>query len=179
VAVVTRIEFALGDITRQPDCDAIVNAANTALAAGGGVCGAIHRAGGAEIARECVLVAPCATGDARITTGGRLPNRFVIHAVGPVWHGGGHGEARALAACHRRAVEVAAEHGCRSLAFPAVSTGIYGYPVEQAATVAVTAVTEAARRVGLTLARFVLFSDADLAVYRAAALAGGDAYAPT
>jgi len=171
---VVRIEAVRGDIT-QEQVDAIVNAANSALAGGGGVDGAIHRAGGPEIMAECRALGGCPTGDARATGAGRLAARYVIHAVGPVWRGGGEGEEELLASCHRRAVELAAGLGCRSLSFPAISTGIYGYPLERAAPVAVRAVREAAAgHAGLELVRFVLFSDDALAAF-ASALAGGDA----
>lgn len=135
------ITFVVGDLTAQ-HVDAIVNAANEALAPGGGVCGAIRRAGGDEIFDECARLGGCATGDAKATGAGRLPARYVIHAVGPVWHGGSSGEAGLLASAHRRSLEVAEELGCRTVAFPALSTGIYGYPVELAAPVAVGAVRE-------------------------------------
>ena len=137
------ITFVVGDLTRQR-VDAIVNAANEALAPGGGVCGAIRRAGGDEIFEECARLGGCATGDAKATRAGRLQARFVIHAVGPMWRGGGEGEPELLASAHRRALEVAEELGCRTIAFPALSTGIYGYPVELAAPVAVGAVRELA-----------------------------------
>jgi O-acetyl-ADP-ribose deacetylase len=133
------ITFVVGDLTEQR-VDAIVNAANEALAPGGGVCGAIRRAGGEEIFEECSRLGGCATGDAKATGAGRLPARYVVHAVGPVWEGGGSGEAELLASAYRRSLEVAEELGCRTIAFPALSTGIYGYPVEQAAPVAVEAV---------------------------------------
>ncbi len=133
------ITFVVGDLTTQ-EVDAIVNAANEALAPGGGVCGAIRRAGGDEIFEECARLGGCATGDAKATGAGRLPARFVIHAVGPVWHGGDHGEAELLASAYRRSLEEAEELGCRTIAFPALSTGIYGYPPEKAAPVAVSAV---------------------------------------
>ena len=119
------------------DTDAIVNAANESLAPGGGVCGAIHRAAGAELARACAAIGHCPTGQARITPGFRLPARYVIHAVGPVWRGGGEGEAELLASAYRSALRLASEHGLRSLAFPAISTGIYGFPLEQATGIAV------------------------------------------
>jgi len=135
------ITFVVGDLTAQ-HVDAIVNAANEPLAPGGGVCGAIRRAGGDEIFDECARLGGCATGDAKATGAGRLPARYVIHAVGPVWHGGSSGEAGLLASAHRRSLEVAEELGCRTVAFPALSTGIYGYPVELAAPVAVGAVRE-------------------------------------
>jgi O-acetyl-ADP-ribose deacetylase (regulator of RNase III) len=135
------IEFVVGDLT-QERVDAIVNAANAALAGGGGVDGAIHRAGGPEIMAECRQLGGCATGDAKATTAGQLPARWVIHAVGPVWRGGGEGEPELLASAHRRALEVARELGARSVAVPAISCGIYGYPAELAAPVAVGAAQE-------------------------------------
>jgi O-acetyl-ADP-ribose deacetylase (regulator of RNase III) len=135
------VAFVVGDLTQQR-VDAIVNAANEALAPGGGVCGAIRRAGGDEIFEEWARLGGCATGDAKATGAGRLPARFVIHAVGPVWSGGERGEAELLASAYRRSLEVAEELGCRTVAFPALSTGIYGYPVQAAAPVAVAAVRE-------------------------------------
>jgi O-acetyl-ADP-ribose deacetylase (regulator of RNase III) len=139
------ITFVVGDLTEQ-HVDAIVNAANEALVAGAGVCGAIRRAGGEEIFDECARLGGCATGDAKATGAGRLPARYVIHAVGPVWRGGSHDEAELLASAHRRALEVADELGCRTIAFPAISTGIYGYLPELAAPVAVSAVRELSDR---------------------------------
>ena len=133
------IEFVVGDLTQQ-DVDAIVNAANNSLLGGGGVDGAIHRAGGPEILAESRRLGGCATGDAKATTAGRLPARWVIHAVGPVWQGGTAGEAELLASAHRRSLEVARDLGARTVAFPAISCGVYGYPPEQAAPVAVEAV---------------------------------------
>ena len=130
------------DITSL-DTDAIVNAANEQLAPGGGVCGAIHRAAGPELAHGCALVAPCPTGEARLTPGFGLPARFVIHAVGPVWRGGTAGEAGLLSMAYRSALRLAVEHGLRSMAFPAISTGIYGYPLRLATEVAVNAVRTA------------------------------------
>ncbi len=132
-----RIVVERGDITTL-DVDAIVNAANTSLLPGGGVCGAIHRAAGPGLARECRTIGGCATGDARVTDGYDLPARWVVHAVGPVWHGGTDGEAELLASCYRRSVEVADDLGAASIAFPAISTGIFGYPSREAAEVAVT-----------------------------------------
>src|SRR5262245_46191631 len=121
----------LADITTL-DVDAIVNAANTSLAPGGGVCGAIHRAAGPELAQACAQVGGCPTGDARITLGFRLKARFVIHAVGPVWHGGNAGEPVLLASAYRASITLAKQHGLRSIAFPAISTGIFGYPLDAA-----------------------------------------------
>jgi O-acetyl-ADP-ribose deacetylase (regulator of RNase III) len=141
----TRFEVMEADITTL-DVDAIVNAANSQLLPGGGVCGAIHRAAGPELAEACAGLAPCPTGEVRVTPGFRLPARFVIHAVGPVWQGGAAGEDRQLAACYRAAIAEAARLGAASIAFPAISTGIYGYPPEQAAQVAVAAAREAAHR---------------------------------
>jgi O-acetyl-ADP-ribose deacetylase (regulator of RNase III) len=162
------IELVLGDITEQ-EVDAIVNAANPTLLGGGGVDGAIHRAGGPSILEECRRLGGCEPGDAKATRAGNLPARYVFHAVGPIWHGGEAGEEELLASCHRRAVELAEEHGCRSLAFPAISTGAYGYPVGLAAPVAIAATQEAlAAHPSVEVARFVFRDDATLAHYRAA-----------
>ncbi|HXY17693.1 MAG TPA: O-acetyl-ADP-ribose deacetylase [Gaiellaceae bacterium] len=130
------VTFVIGDLTEQ-QVDAIVNAANSSLLGGGGVDGAIHRRGGPAILAECRQLGGCATGDAKATTGGLLPARHVIHAVGPLWQGGRAGGAELLASAHRRALEVASGLGCRTVAFPAISCGIYGYPAELAARVAV------------------------------------------
>ena len=160
------IELVRGDITEQ-EVDAIVNAANSSLLGGGGVDGAIHRAGGPEILAECRRLGVCETGDAKATTGGLLPARHVIHTVGPVWRGGGEGEEELLASAHRRSLEVAAELRCRSVAFPAISTGVYGYPVELAAPVALAAVREAMVP-PIELVRFVLFSEEHLRAFEGA-----------
>ena len=152
-----RIECVEADITRETT-DAIVNAANASLLGGGGVDGAIHRAGGPAILAECRLLGGCETGEAKATTAGDLAARYVIHTVGPVWHAGTHGEAELLAACHRNTLAVADSLGCRSVSFPAISTGVYGYPLELAAPVAIGAVEEADTRVELV--RFCLFGRA-------------------
>lgn len=165
------LEAVRGDITEQT-VDAIVNAANESLLGGGGVDGAIHRAGGPAILAECRRLGGCATGDAKATTAGELPARHVIHTVGPVWRGGHEGEPELLASCHRRALEIAAELGCRSVAFPAISTGVYGFPVELAAPIAVAAVREGLRD-PVELVRFVLFSDGHLAAFRQSLLERG------
>ena len=158
----------VGDLTEQR-LDAIVNAANTSLLGGGGVDGAIHRAGGPEILAECRLLGGCDTGDAKATTAGRLPARWVVHAVGPVWRGGDEREAELLASAHRRSLEVAHDLGARTVAFPAISCGIYGYPPELAAPVAIEAVRPFETK--LDTIRFVFLQDELRAVFeRAAAL---------
>ena len=162
------IELVLGDITQQK-VDAIVNAANPSLLGGGGVDGAIHRAGGPAILAECRTLGGCDPGDAKATGGGNLPARHVIHAVGPIWHGGSDGEPELLASVHRRAIELADELGSKSVAFPAISTGAYGYPIELAAPVAMRATQEAlAAHPSVELARFVFRDDATRAKYEAA-----------
>ncbi len=161
-----RIELVLGDITKQ-EVDAIVNAANSSLLGGGGVDGAIHRAGGSAILEESRLLGGCDTGDAKATTAGKLPARHVIHTVGPVWQGGGAREDELLASCHRRSLEVAAELGSRTVAFPAISTGIYRFPVERAARIALrTTAAELERHPDIQEVRFVVFSDEHLQAFQ-------------
>ena len=156
------------DITTL-DVDAIVNAANETLLAGGGVCGAIHRAAGPELAEACRRVAPCPTGEARITPGFRLPARWVIHAVGPVWRGGSAGEAALLASAYRSALVLAGQPRLKSVAFPAISTGIFGYPLEPATRIAVTTIREClAGETSVTEVVFACFAEEVLSAYRGA-----------
>ncbi|MBW8882087.1 MAG: O-acetyl-ADP-ribose deacetylase [Asticcacaulis sp.] len=161
----TKIQAVQADITTL-DVDAIVNAANESLLGGGGVDGAIHRAAGSGLLDECRSLRGCKTGDAKITRGYRLPARFVIHTVGPVWRGGAEGEPELLASCYRRSLEVARDNGVRSVAFPAISTGIFGYPIEDATRVAVVTVQDCVYD-GLEDVVFACFSPRDLAIYRA------------
>jgi len=167
-AVTSGVEVVRGDLTEQ-HVDAIVNAANSSLLGGGGVDGAIHRRGGPAILAECRLLGGCATGDAKATTAGELPARWVIHTVGPIWRGGDAGEADLLASCHRRSLEVAHDLGARTVAFPATSCGIFGYPPQLAAGVALRAV----RGHDLDLVRFVLFGDETYEAFAAAAPTSG------
>lgn len=166
----SRVELVQGDITREM-VDAIVNAANSGLLGGGGVDGAIHNAAGPAILEECRAIrerqGPLPAGEAVITSGGRLAARHVIHTVGPVWRGGGHAEAETLARCYRNSLELAAAQGLSSVAFPAISTGVYGYPAEEAAAVALRTVCEVLRAGSpVTVVRCVLFSERDLETYR-------------
>ncbi len=160
-----KVTAIVADITGL-DLDAIVNAANESLAPGGGVCGAIHRAAGPELARACAAIGHCPTGDARITPGFELPAEYVIHAVGPRWHGGDAGEAELLESAYRAALRVAGEHGVRSIAFPAISTGIYGYPLEPATRIAVSTVRDAGPASGVERVVFACFSLDVERVYR-------------
>ena len=156
--MIHRIALRLGDITSETSADAAVTAANTRLAGGGGVDGAIHRAAGPDLLAACREIGGCPPGEARVTGAGRLPARHVIHAVGPVWSGGQCGEPVLLASCHACAIALADRHGCATIAFPAISTGAYGYPVDLAADVAITATSDAlAATPTVTEARFWLF----------------------
>jgi O-acetyl-ADP-ribose deacetylase (regulator of RNase III) len=159
-----RIEAVQGDITRE-EVDAIVNAANQSLGGGGGVDGAIHRAAGADdLHQACASLGGCPTGDAKATPGFRLPARWIVHAVGPRYRDGRRGEPELLASCYRRALEVAEEVGARSVAFPAISTGIYGYPPEEAASIAVETLRSA--ETGVELVRLVAFDEPTLRLYK-------------
>jgi len=164
--MMTKLTARQGDITKLA-VDAIVNAANTTLLGGGGVDGAIHRAAGPGLVAECRLLGGCKTGDAKITGGHNLPAKFVIHAVGPVWRGGNGGESDLLASCYRRSLELAVEHDLSSVAFPAISTGAYGFPFEAAAEIAVATVRNfTAADTSLSEVIFCCFSADDYEIYR-------------
>jgi len=168
--VLSRIDIVRGDITKLK-VDAIVNAANSSLMGGGGVDGAIHRAGGPAVLEECRKIiarqGSCATGEAVITTGGLLPAKFVIHTVGPVWNGGNSNEAEKLAACYRNSLRIATETNLSTIAFPNISTGIYGYPKKQAAKIAVTAVTDFLEQVStIEKVCFVCFDEENFQIYQ-------------
>jgi O-acetyl-ADP-ribose deacetylase (regulator of RNase III) len=168
------LRLVKGDITERK-ADAIVNAANSGLLGGGGVDGAIHRAGGPEIMKQCRRLGGCRTGDAVLTTGGDLKAKYVVHAVGPRWKGGGAGEEELLASAYRRSLQVAEGAGAATVTFPSISTGAYGYPVDLAAAVALKTVKEYLKNSpGVKDVTFVLFSDADLSVYEAALKASAD-----
>lgn len=159
-------ELVEGDITKL-SVDAIVNAANERLTPGGGVCGAIHRAAGPRLAEACADIGHCPTGEARITPGFDLPAKYVIHAVGPVWHGGTRGERDLLAGCYRYSIDLARHHKCRSIAFPAISTGIFGYPPEAASRVAVATARAATTNAAMpTRVLFICFGKEMVSIYR-------------
>lgn len=163
-----RIEVVEGDLTKQA-VDAIVNAANESLLGGGGVDGAIHRAGGPAILEACRELHGCRTGDAKVTTAGNMPSRFVIHTVGPVYRGGRNGEPELLASCHRRSLEVAVENGIKTVAFPAISCGVYGYPIPDAAAIAVGTVGAFLdEHPEIELVRFVLFGTVTFDAFKSA-----------
>ena len=162
----TTLSLVKGDITHE-ETDAIVNAANSRLAGGGGVDGAIHSAGGPKIMEECRKIGGCPTGNAVITTGGNLKAKHVIHAVGPIYRDGKQGEDKLLAGAYTKSIELAVKNSVKSIAFPSISTGAYGYPINEAAEIALKTIMDFIRaNKGLSLVRFVLFSDRDLEVYK-------------
>jgi len=168
----TKLSLTVGDITKQKT-DAIVNAANSSLMGGGGVDGAIHRAGGPKILEECIKIREkqggCDTGEAVITTGGNLPAKYVIHTVGPIWEGGNHKEPELLANCYKNSLKLAVENGIKTVSFPSISTGAYGYPIDQAATVALKAVIDFLKKDdSLNEVIFVLFNDSIYKSYETA-----------
>lgn len=170
-----KLEIITGDITEQ-DVDAIVNAANCSLLGGGGVDGAIHRAGGPELLAECRTLHGCETGKAKITKGYRLKARYVIHTPGPVWHGGGHGEEALLASCYRSCMALAAENGCKTVDFPSISTGVYHFPLEKASKIAVDTITACLEEYpAIERVRMVCFNQHTQRFYQAALEARGEA----
>jgi O-acetyl-ADP-ribose deacetylase (regulator of RNase III) len=174
MSISDRIRIHTGDITKLP-VDVIVNAANSSLLGGGGVDGAIHRAAGPELVAECRMLNGCKTGDAKLTKGYRLPARYVIHTVGPVWQGGGQGEAELLASCYRRSLTIASDQGFLTIAFPAISTGIYGYPKVEATGIAVDTVADFLRQDPLLeTVTFCCFDEQTAELYRQAVAVLGE-----
>jgi O-acetyl-ADP-ribose deacetylase (regulator of RNase III) len=166
-----------GDITTDEQADAIVNAANAALQGGGGVDGAIHRAAGPSVLDECRGLGGCQTGDAKVTRSGRLKSKIIVHAVGPVWRGGGHDEEAALASCYQRSIELAAAHGCARVALPAISTGVYEYPLRAAAAVTIASLQIALKQYQqVAEARLWLFDEESFEVFSAALQSAGESH---